>query len=141
APRVNFSYSPFADGKTVIRGGFDMVYANDMSNVLGPALGPNESVGTTPAPNLSRFDATGQNLFATRQVPAYILSHGQPQLGTIPGIDFSAKDARLQWMGPGGAGLGGGFFSYLPLTHDPYVMVLNLQVQRELPGNLLISAG
>jgi hypothetical protein len=112
-----------------------------MSNVFGPALGPNESVGTTPAPNLSRFDATGQNLFATNQVPAYILSHGQPQLGPIPGIDFSAKDARLQWMGPGGAGLGGGFFSYLPLTHDPYVMVLNFQIQRELPGNLVISAG
>jgi hypothetical protein len=134
APRVNFSYSPFADHKTVIRGGIDMIYANDITNVNGPSLGANESVGFTYLRTFSNFDASGHGLFLTNQVPGFILGQGAPTLQ----INLPSKQENLQFTGSDAAG---GVFTMRAIPHDPYVFLWNLQVQRELPGNWVISAG
>jgi hypothetical protein len=137
-PRLNFSYTPSSNGKTVIRGGWDMIYVNDISYDLGPAVGANEAVGYTPSPSYVFNDITGQQLYNTQQVPAYILSQGAPNLN-LP--TSNPRITKEQWNGPGVAGYGGGFFSFLPYSHDPYTMIYNLQVQREITPNLMISVG
>jgi hypothetical protein len=45
APRINFSWSPFADRKTIIRGGYDMFYTNAFAAINAPSQSSNNMHG------------------------------------------------------------------------------------------------
>jgi hypothetical protein len=129
APRINFAYSPFADRKTVIRGGMDLIYTNGMTQEIGQQNGAVNSPGidyTTPW----NQDATGQGLIGFYETPSFILSQGAPAVPPL--VNQKSIDAQDV-----GAGISGNVRN----PHDPSVAVWNLQIQRELPGNFMASVG
>jgi hypothetical protein len=132
APRVNFTYSPFKDEKTVIRGGFDVVHTNGITQIIGQGTGASED----PGYNQHEFwetDATGQGLVGEGVTPAFTLSSGAPTPFPLFG---DPKITNQQLLGPTG-----GILTQVPFSHDPYMMMWNLQVQRALPGDMMVSAG
>jgi Carboxypeptidase regulatory-like domain len=131
APRLNFAYSLSGSGKTVIRGGIDEIYTNGNTQNNGAGVGASE------APGYNQYqswvgDATHQGLTGTGVVPAFILSQGAP---TLPGY-INPKPGNLQFVGPGYSNL-----TVVNFKPDPYVWLWNLQVQHQLPGNVLASVG
>ena len=123
-PRVNFSWSPFADRKTVIRGGYDVIYSNGLSAAFG------DQNGAISAPAYANY--FGYNGDFTGMRPAFQFSQGAPDLG-IPAIDQVKKDDN-QFLTTGTG-------AFLQGSHDPYVQQWSLYVQRELPANMGISVG
>ncbi|PYV36503.1 MAG: hypothetical protein DMG06_30570, partial [Acidobacteria bacterium] len=122
-PRVNFAWTPFSDKKTVIRGGFDIIYSNGISVAFGTQN------GAISAPAFANY--FGYNGDFTGQRPAFQFSKGAPDLG-IPPVDQVKKDDN-QFLGQG---TGGGF---LKGSKDPYVQQWSLYVQRELPSDMVLS--
>ncbi len=129
APRINFAYSPFGNQKTVIRGGIDLIYTNGMTQLFGQQQGG----GQYPAFSQALFwtaDATGQGLNGFYVTPAFILSKGAP---TLPAPqDPKAQDYQA---------LLNTTYSPEKNQHDPYVGIWNLQIQRQLPGDFMVSVG
>lgn len=128
-PRLNFAYSPFADRKTIIRGGIDLIATNGLTNAFGQQNGG----VSMPGYDQTEFwttDATGQGLNFQGVTPAFILSKGAPNLLAPP----NPTQSNTQFVG-------GSIFTPTKPTHDASAGVWNLQVQRELPANLMVSVG
>jgi len=130
APRLNFAYVPFADKKTVVRGGIDVIYTNGTTQLFG------QQNGGSQFPGLAQYqywdtDATGQEGMAgTSMTPAFLLSHGAPSLPPLTdpkGENYQALGSEIQ--------------SPAKNQYDPMVALWNLQIQRELPGNFMLSVG
>ncbi len=123
-PRIAFAWSPFGNKKTVIRGGFGLIYSNGIYTLYGNGNG---AVSVPGFANLISYngDFTGQR-------PAFRMSDGAPNLN-VPNLDF-AKKIEDQFLGTDTAG-------YLQGSRDPYVEQWSLYIQRELPGNVGLSLG
>lgn len=128
-PRINFAYSPFGSHKTVIRGGIDLVYTNGMTQLFGQQQGGGQYPGFSQAVEWLT-DATGQGLVGFYETPAFILNKGAPTLG----IPSNPKTQNFQ-------GLFNTLYSPEKNQYDPNVGIWNLQVQRQLPGDAMISVG
>jgi hypothetical protein len=123
-PRFGFSYAPFGNRKTVIRGGVGVIYSNAISVAFGTQNG---SVSSPAYANWVGYqgDRTGQR-------PAFQMSAGAPDLN-LPALDTVKKDDN-QFLTTTVGGFRQG-------SKDPYVIQWSFFVQRELPGDMALSVG
>jgi hypothetical protein len=125
APRVAFSWAPFGNRKTVIRGSFGIIYSNGISAAFG------DQNGAISSPAFANYVAYNGDFSGQR--PAFRLSGGAPDLN-LPDADFAKKsDAQFLGSTPGGGFLQG--------SKDPYVQQWSFYVERQLRGDVALSVG
>jgi hypothetical protein len=126
-PRIGFAWSPWSDNKTVIRGGYGIIYSNSLSALFGQGNGSVSSPGSSEAATIPVTDYS-------YMTPAFILSQGAPTI-TLPDLSYNrSNDAQL-------VGVDSSIFGFTKGSRDPYVQQWSLFIQRELPWNMALSAG
>lgn len=137
APRFNFAWSPFADHKTVFRGGYDIFFTNALTLINSPG----QSAANAPGWN-QEFDWKGSfnpnqcaPLFG--QCPAFQLSDTSTSKAnlTTPPMSSGFPAARQDPL------LGNFIQFFTPPSHDPMVQTWNFEIERELPANMMIDVG
>lgn len=126
-PRLALSWAPFGDRKTVIRGGFGIIYSNGITASFG------DQNGSVSGPAFSQpLTQWGQDIYHGGEFPDFELSSGAPPLALINLSSAATSDA--QFLGQEGTG-------FVQGDKDPYVEQYSLFIQRELPGNMALSVG
>jgi hypothetical protein len=137
APRFNFAWSPFQDRKTVFRGGYDMFYTNALALINSPG----QAASNAPGWN-QEYDwqgSTDPTLCAphTGQCAAFRLSDPTTNKAslTTPPLSNGFPGAQHSPL------LGNFIQFFTPPSHDPMVQTWNFEIERELPGNMMIDIG
>ncbi|MGD1096194.1 MAG: carboxypeptidase-like regulatory domain-containing protein [Bryobacteraceae bacterium] len=118
APRFGFAYTPFADGKTVIRGGYGIFYDVPALNFLtaNTSLSNSGAAGVNANPG-------GANPVYTLSVKNVIFAPGAPIFGSAsPTPPF-------------------GVFAVSQNFRTPYVQNFNLNIQRQLSQSTILQVG
>jgi hypothetical protein len=134
-PRINFSWTPFADRKIVIRGGYDVFYSNAYSVVNSPQNVEN-AIGWSPYYFWYGSVAPTQCApFSNNCVTWTLDTPGdKAPLATPPySATFPAQNKD--------PGYSGDITVQPKPSRDPMVQTWTLEVQRELPGNFLLTVG
>jgi hypothetical protein len=135
-PRFNFSWAPFEDRKTILRGGYGIFTSNAASMTLMP--------GQFTAPGW-QFGAFWQGSFypdqcapLSGQCVVFPLSDTTTDKATLTTPPLLSTLPPAQKRDP----LLGGFAAFIEKpSRDPMVQMWSLEVERELPGNMMVSAG
>jgi len=134
-PRINFSWSPRGDRKTVIRGGYDIFYTNAYSSINSAANLVNQ-----PGYAYDLFWRTSANPSQCASLSGPCVSWnldstGDKGLLTTPqfGSASPAKNREQQY--------GGYIEPTIKPNRDPMVQNWTLQVQRQLPGDVAVTIG
>ncbi|PYT30053.1 MAG: hypothetical protein DMG58_15150, partial [Acidobacteria bacterium] len=135
-PRVNFSWAPFNNRKTVIRGGYDVFYSNAYA-AQNSAQAVENGVGYAYDNIWQGSINPSQCAPLTGQCVAWSLGDTSSVKGdlTIPVVTgtFPAQQKEplyATYMN-----------SVFKPAHDPMVQSWTLEVQRELPGNFAVTIG
>jgi len=125
-PRIGFAWSPGGSGKTVIRGGYGMIFSNSLSAAFGQGNGAFSTVGSYVQVSTPVTDGS-------YMTPGWRLSGGAPSL-VFPDLNAN-RENNFQFNNSQTP-----LFGFVKGDKDPYIQQWNLSIQRELPGNILISA-
>jgi hypothetical protein len=129
-PRFGFAWSPFGNSKTVIRGGYGLIYSNSLSAAFGQGNGAFSTMGSYVPVSTPVTDPYP----VYNEIGGWTLSKGAPSI-QFPNLTANRTN-DFQYVGVSG----GNIYGFLKGNKDPYVQQWNLSIQRELPGNILISA-
>jgi hypothetical protein len=139
APRFGFAWNPSKDKKTVIRGSYSLMYTNAINAIN------NIGQGIQPGAQWQSFSNWTGSFYPNQcgeysgQCVAFPLSDTTTNKAglTIPPIPANGQPPAANYDPSYGASLQ----FYYPPEKDPNIQIYNFQIQRELPGNLLVSAG
>jgi hypothetical protein len=140
APRFNFSWAPFKDRKTVIRGGYDIIYTNALQEFN------NVGQGIASGPQWQDYNNYSGSFYPNQCAPlsgncvAFPLSDTTTNKSTLTQPPIPAglvPPAAIRDPSLGASGLQ----IYVPASHDPYMEEWSLDIQRELPFNMMLDVG
>ena len=143
APRFAFSYSPGSAPKTVINGSAAILYDRSVINAINflqdqlSFLFSNTQTNNISSPataTLTGGDATVLNNPRLGSNLAYNASFNPPPSAIAPGL-VPFVDGGV----PDGLGQGANNFVISPNLKDPYSIALNLGIQQEFPGHLIMK--
>jgi len=139
-PRFNFSWAPFSDRKTVVRGGYDLFYTN-ASNSYN-----NIGQGIQPGAQWQSFNNWIGSFYPNQcgelsgQCVAFPLSDTTTNKAnlTIPPIPPDQQPPAAHRDPSYGAAF---IQIYAPPSKDPREQSWGLDIERELPGNMMLDVG
>jgi len=134
-PRANFSWAPFHDQKTVIRGGYNIFTSNAVN--AGNSPGQFASEGWQTGNYWTKSFYPDQCANYSNQCVAFPLSDTSTNksLLTFPAFTGDIPARHHDQL------LGTSVLLMPRPSHDPIVQMWGLEVQRELPGNVMINLG
>jgi hypothetical protein len=138
APRVAFSYSPYASQKTVINGSAGIVYDRTVINAVNflldqiPNVFANTQINQFGGASARESLATDTRLGASLAYPSSL--NPAPQTASVPYTPYIDSTGT-----PFGLAAGQTNFVISPKLKDPYSIALNFGVQQEFPGHMIMK--
>ena len=135
APRISFSWAPFADRKTVVRGGYNVFYTNAISSINSPQNIDNLTGYSVNSSWLNSNNPGQCAPFSGHCVSFSLDSPGDKSSSSTPPFSTTlpAVNKDQEYQGYIGA--------MQKPAHDPMVQTWTLEIQRLLPADTVFSVG
>lgn len=135
-PRINFSWAPFKDRKTVFRGGYDILYSNAYNGINEPGQGAANAPGWNQEYDWNGSFYPSQCAPFSGECVAFPFAPTPTSKASLSGLPSNFPAANRAPL------LGNSLIQFFtPPPHDPTIEMWNFQVERQLPGNMMVSIG